>query len=308
VKSECYHLDEKLMYTATLLGWNCELVILPSTTTALLSVSGRTTMNVPSTRQGLSSSITHRYTTHDFRLFARGFLGPNSTLGDLYAITASDPSAVGNSLATSDSCPTFDDISGGDYVATWDSIYLPPIAERLNTYIEGDLVLNEADVSIFPYLCGFESQITRRLSPFCAVLTRDEILQYEYRQDLRYWYGTGPGTFNNASVMLPVLQGIIDLFVAGPETSVIISPNETDTLGPLTVAFTHDNQINELASILGVFDDQPPLAADSMNETRVIFLSGGVNFQLTAISSDLCVQSYQSHAWNSCIRATELLR
>lgn len=99
--------------------------------------------------------------------------------------------AAANSLATSDQCPNFEDASGGDYATTWDSIYLPPITKRLNKMIRGNLTLTDSQVSIFPYLCGFETQITGSVSPFCDIFTKEEILQYEYRQDLRYYYGTG---------------------------------------------------------------------------------------------------------------------
>jgi acid phosphatase len=57
--------------------------------------------------------------------------------------------------------------------------------------IRGNLTLTDSQVSIFPYLCGFESHITGSVSPFCGIFTKKEIQQYEYRQDLRYYYGTG---------------------------------------------------------------------------------------------------------------------
>jgi acid phosphatase len=205
------------------------------------------------------------------RIFARGYLGPNATsLGTVLAINATDPSAVANSLATSDSCPTYNDRSGAGYADVWDEIYLPPIAERLQQFIQGDLVLDSNDVSAFPYLCGFESQILREVSPFCAVFTEQEILQYEYRQDLRYWYGTGPGSFRNTSVMLPVIQGVVDLLKSGPETPVTGAEGSgIEVVGPLSVGFTHDNQINQMVSSLGVFDGQEPLSATSMDEGRI---------------------------------------
>lgn len=163
--------------------------------TILPFCSGRMTINEQSTQQGASQTLFRPIEptglTGTCRLFARGYLGPNSTLADVHAVNAKDASAVGNSLATSDSCPTFKDVSGGDYVDKWDSIYLPPIVKRLSKLIEGNLTLDASDLSLFPYLCGFETQITRRVSPFCGVFRPDEILQYEYRQDLRYYYGTG---------------------------------------------------------------------------------------------------------------------
>ena len=233
---------------------------------------GPTSINVPLTPPGKSQflSFATRVEFNKNRLFARGYLGPNATtLGSVYAINATDPSAIANSLATSDSCPTYNDRSGAGYTGVWDNIYLPPIVERLRPFIRGDLNLTTSDLNIFPYLCGFESQITRRESPFCGVFTPKEILQYEYRQDLRYWYGTGPGGFNNASVQLPVIQSIVDLLASGPETSTIEPNGEAGVIGPLVVAFTHDNQINQMISRLGIFDSQPPLAADALNSSRV---------------------------------------
>lgn len=203
------------------------------------------------------------------RLFARGYLGPNSSYGDVYVVNADTPSAVGNSLATSDSCPNFKDSSGGTYASTWDNIYLPPITKRLNELITGNLTFTDSDVSNFPYLCGFETQITGRRSPWCDVFKDDEILQYEYRQDLRYYYGTGPGAGRNMTVMMPVLQGVIDLLQKGPNVTAKSTDNGTITLPQLIVAFTHDNQINELASILGVFDHQKQLPSTRVEANRV---------------------------------------
>lgn len=187
-------------------------------------------------------------------------MGPNSTIdGTVYVVDADVPSAVGNSLATSDSCPTFDDTSGGSNATAWDDIYLPPITARLNKLLKGNLTLDDSDVSLFPYLCGFETQITGSVSPWCDVFTEEETLQYEYRQDLRYYYGTGPGAEKNMTVQFPVLQGVVEQLQSGPGNATAATANGTTTLPPLIVAFTHDNQINELASIIGIFDEQKPL-------------------------------------------------
>ncbi|KAH8692019.1 histidine phosphatase superfamily [Talaromyces proteolyticus] len=195
------------------------------------------------------------------RLFARGYMGPNATLdGTIYVVNADVPSSVGNSLATSDSCPTFHDTSGGANVTAWADIYLPPITKRLNKLIEGNLTLVDADVSLFPYLCGFETQITGSVSPWCDILSDDEILQYEYAQDMRYYYGTGPGAGKNMTVQFPLLRGIVEQLQSGPGVArAKTATNISTKLPPLIVAFTHDNQINELASILGIFDRQKPL-------------------------------------------------
>ncbi|KAE8357053.1 histidine phosphatase superfamily [Aspergillus coremiiformis] len=208
------------------------------------------------------------------RLLARGYMGPNASFGDVYVVNSGGSGAVGNSLANSDRCPNFKDTSGGDYIAKWQSIYLPPITKRLNKQLSGNLTLTDSQVSLFPYLCGFETQITGQVSPWCDVFTKNEIKQYEYAQDLRYYYGTGPGVGKNMTVMLPVLQGVVNLLKEGPSATAE-KGNATVQLPPLVVAVTHDNQINELASVLGVFDDQKPLASDKMHNR--IYVSSNVN-------------------------------
>ncbi|MCJ1332064.1 hypothetical protein MMC10_008756 [Thelotrema lepadinum] len=200
------------------------------------------------------------------RLFTRGYMGPNSTLyGSVYVVKSTASGSVGNSLGTSDSCPTFLDSSGGTNATGYDSLYLPPITARLNGLLQGNLTLVDSDVSNFPYLCGFESQITGRVSPWCGVFEENELLQYEYRQDLRYYYGTGPGALKNSSVQYPLLQGIVELLQAGPNVTAAATNGSTFTLPPLVMAFTNDGQINEVASITGVFGQQPPLDSAALD-------------------------------------------
>ena len=69
--------------------------------------------------------------------------------------------------------------------------------------------------------------------------------------------------------MFPVVQGVVDLLSGGPGVVAKAADGQTKTLPRLIVSFTHDNQINELASLLGVFDGQKPLPADRMDSDRV---------------------------------------
>ncbi|KAF8985820.1 histidine phosphatase superfamily [Cyathus striatus] len=156
----------------------------------------------------------------------------------------------------SDLCLLFKDNSVNQMMV-WDAVYLLPIRERLGRLVKGNLTLMEGDVSLFPYHCGFEMQIVGKPSPWCGVFTEDEILEYEYRQDLRYWYGTGSNS-PTKNVMLPIVHSIAN----------ILSSKNLMTPSLLVMAFTHDNQINELASSSGIFDTQALLATDQMVEGR----------------------------------------
>ncbi|OBT95588.2 hypothetical protein VE01_05912 [Pseudogymnoascus verrucosus] len=197
------------------------------------------------------------------RLFVRGYVGPDSTTrGSVYVLNNTDPRGVANSLAPSDLCPMYKDTSGGINATTWNDIYLPKVTARLNKLIGPHSALNftTSEVSQFPVLCGFESQITGTRSPFCDVFTKDELRDFEYAQDIRYYYGAGPGAVKNSTFMLPFLSAVVSRFVDGPDKEYTSSKSSAPyKLPPLIATFSNDGQINQLASNIGVFDDQAPL-------------------------------------------------
>lgn len=213
------------------------------------------------------------------RLFARGHMGPNATVdGSVYVLNQTDPRSVANSLAPSDLCATYDDNSGGDNATIWADLYLPPIVERINSLLDG-LQFNTSDVVLFPYLCGFETQITGRRSPWCDTFTETEILQYEYAQDIRYWYGSGLGAqaWVDKYLMLPFLTDLVQVFVDGPNAS-YTNANSSKPFrpNPLIATFTNDGQINQLAAAIGVFDDQLELPATEVLANRTFRASNFV--------------------------------
>ncbi|QRW13626.1 histidine phosphatase family containing protein [Ceratobasidium sp. AG-Ba] len=211
-------------------------------------------------------------TTDSARLFARGFGGPNATtLGTVLTVDPKGIQAGGNSLATSDLCPRYVDTSGANQTAVWDNIYLPPILKRLQKYVKG-VNLTTSDISIMPYLCGFETQILGQLSPFCDIFTETEFKQYEYRQDLRYYYGTGPASGLPATLMLPYLNATATLFLNGPGYTY----STGFTPPPIIVSYTHDNQINQIVTALGVFNTTGPLPPNSMQANRR-YISSRIN-------------------------------
>ncbi|KAF1961874.1 acid phosphatase PHO12 precursor [Byssothecium circinans] len=227
------------------------------------------------------------------RLFARGFLGPNATeLGSIYALNSSVPESFMNSLAPSDLCPAYTDSGGSPQINTWANIYLPPIQRRLNNLIKGSFQFTQADTSIIPYLCGFETQITGSISPWCSLFTEEEILQYEYAQDLRYWYGTGLGTDLNKYMMVPVLAGLVQRFVDGPNTEYNYTDGSKFVPNNLIAAFSNDGQINQMAAAIGVFDDEVQLPADEIPEKRlfrasnVVTMRGTVGFERMSCSTN----------------------
>lgn len=99
-------------------------------------------------------------------------------------------------------------------------------------------------------LCGFGFEVSgdRR---FCKIFTGlfslcssipllirfldEEWLDYEYADDLNYYYGAGPGNPFSAASGYPWIKAVTDLFVVGPNNTVA---NGTLTPPPLIMGFT----------------------------------------------------------------------
>lgn len=206
------------------------------------------------------------------KLFVRGFLGVNATnLGHVVSVTSTGSvDAIGNSLGPSDSCPNFVDASGGTYYTNWSNIYIPPIQARLQALVTGNLTFTASDIAQIPYLCGFESQITGRVSPWCNVFSDEELQHYQYSNDLRYYYGVGPGTVLPATMMLPYLNAVASLLQKGPRAINGTAADGSDFSPPrLMVSFLNDGQLNELITASGVHDSQVELSDTEMDPNRL---------------------------------------
>ncbi|CAI4213546.1 unnamed protein product [Parascedosporium putredinis] len=179
--------------------------------------------------------------------FVHGFLGAGaSTLGNIVS-----------------------DLSGGEKLTQWNAIWQAPVQARLQKLISGNLTLTLSDVNLIPYLCGFESQITGRLSSFCDVFTDEELKLYQYSNDLRYYYGIGPGTDLPSKMMTPFLDALIDVFVQGPTVKGVGFDGSSFQVPSLLVSFLNDGQLTELVTSSGVFDDQEPLSATEKDDDRL---------------------------------------
>ncbi|CAN8095916.1 unnamed protein product [Discula destructiva] len=217
------------------------------------------------------------------KLFVQGFLGFTAAeSGSVVSVTSKGfTGAIGNSLSPSDMCPNFLDSSGGDYATEWANVYIPPIQERLEALIEGNFTFLANDISQMPYLCGFESQITGRLSPWCNIFTDYELQQYEYAQDIRYWYGLGPGTDLEQTMMMPYLNSLVGLLQDGPGQNGTAADGSSFALPNLLATFLNDGQLVELITASGVFDDEAAFSGTEMNEERLFIASHFVTMRGT---------------------------
>ncbi|KAJ5714456.1 phosphoglycerate mutase-like protein [Penicillium malachiteum] len=197
------------------------------------------------------------------RSFVNGYLYEFAdTYGSVVSVNSTGSvSAIGNSLGPSDSCPTFASTSsGGDNVTDWDATWAPATVKRLNALVSGNLTFDETDITFFPYMCAYESQILGNLSPWCNVFNQEELEKYAYSQDLSYYYDVGPGADGPAKILfLPFLNSLMSLLKEGPGQTGKAADGGSFTVPNLIMAFLNDNQIAEMTAAMGIFDNEAPL-------------------------------------------------
>jgi acid phosphatase len=153
--------------------------------------------------------------------------------------------------------------------------------------VSGNFSFTAADILNIPGLCGYESMIVGRLSPWCSIFNDEENKNYEYSQDLQYYYGPGPGSAKpNQQLFYPFLQGLLDLLMEGPGQQGVAANGSAFTVPNLIMGFWNDNQIAEFTAAMGLFDDQEPLPLDHIpdgyiyNIANIIPMRGTVTFEV----------------------------
>ncbi|KAF8588893.1 phosphoglycerate mutase-like protein [Ramaria rubella] len=194
-----------------------------------------------------------------------------SSLSRIVSLPDSVNFTFANSLTASAACPNY--VNNVTLSSNFKAAFLPAITKRLNKFLEG-LTLTDSDTSIMMDLCPYQTEISGN-SQFCNIFTDDEWLQFEYSQDLQYYYGSGPGNPLAATTTFPLLKAITELFVLGPGKT---TPNGTFVPPPLLMGFTHDNDLPPVLAVLGLFNESSyaplnPTHPDSARKFRSGFIT-----------------------------------
>ncbi|KAG5352795.1 hypothetical protein C0989_000457 [Termitomyces sp. Mn162] len=202
--------------------------------------------------------------------FVRGYLSqgnylttPNENRGNIITLADSVNFTFADSLTPSAACPTYNAASTGATLASdFRATYQSNIAARLNHFLEG-LTLNATDIGVMQDLCGFQAEINGD-TRFCDVFEDSEWLDYEYADDLNYYYGSGPGNPIAAATGFPWVKAVTDLFNVGP-------------------GHTHDNNLPPVVAALGLWNTSSnknvyPLSLTKPNNKREFRSSYLVSF------------------------------
>ena len=132
----------------------------------------------------------------------------------------------------------------------WGTIYLPPIAKRLNKLLPGVNLTND-NVHGALYACAYDLA-AHGVSPWCDAFTKSEIEDFEYELDLLM---DGAFGYNLPTPMGPVLGGLLVKQVVDRFT------NSTGNAKAVYLEFGHDTTIDLALTALGLAKDSPALSA-----------------------------------------------
>jgi len=222
------------------------------------------------------------------RHFAHGFFGPRwETDGSAHLqIIPEAPRQGADTLTPGDTCFRYrtDDTEGHDLgyhkLSYWQPLFAQPIIERL-TPLSGGVLLTPVDIYSMMEMCGFEI-LARGYSPWCAVFTQDEWLQFEYARDLLHFYRAGPGNQYAGAMGWLWLNATQELMSNHSSHDVYFS-------------FVHDGDIAPLMATLQILDEHAliqELPTDRMKEDRrwrtsdVVPMGGRVVFERITCEHD----------------------
>ncbi|KAJ6502198.1 phosphoglycerate mutase-like protein [Mycena sanguinolenta] len=235
--------------------------------------------------------------------FTRGYLSqgnylttPSENRGSIISLADSVNFTFANSLTPSTGCPRYaTGDTSGVATSTFRATYQNGIADRLNDFLDG-LTLNATDIGVMQDLCGFQAEVDGD-TRFCDIFEDSEWIDYEYADDLNYYYGSGPGNPFSATVGFPWVKAVSDLFALGPGQT---TPGGNITPPALIMGFTHDNNLPPVISALGLWNtsDFPgvyPLSLEKPNPLRKFRSSYLVAFRGYVALERLACSSAQSH-------------
>ncbi|CAJ2505129.1 Uu.00g125230.m01.CDS01 [Anthostomella pinea] len=185
--------------------------------------------------------------------------------------TIAEDNATVSWITSMDTCASWSYASGGDIVAAWGAVYLPPIAARLNAVLAPaypGVNVTAPLVHGMLYACVYGTAVSGvGSSPWCPLFLPDEIRSHEYEYDLlmRGAFGYGlPGDMG--AVLGSLLVANMTAFM------------QRDGGANLSLNFGHDTTIDLGLTALGLAMDSEYPTEGPVNATRAWRTSNQVPF------------------------------
>lgn len=198
---------------------------------------------------------------HTSVAFTQGFLNQSldaqlTSSQAHFNVIKEDESSGANSLTPADSCTKYDKDVNNDKLAKYNDDYLKTILDRFQKESPSvDLShIKKDDINELFGLCAYEINV-RGLSPWCSLFNNDEFLYNGYGNDLSHYYSTGPGNPLSAPIGSVLLNASLELL-------------NKESSNKVWLSFTHDSDIDNFLSALGLLMPTEDLSIDKIDFAR----------------------------------------
>ncbi|KAL4922524.1 3-phytase B [Aspergillus aurantiobrunneus] len=208
--------------------------------------------------------------------FRKAQLKDHNSQGDAPVVNLVIPESDGfNNTLDHSTCTSFENNERADEIeGDFTAIITPPIRKRLESDLPG-VELSADDVIYLMDMCSFDT-VARppnesELSPFCALFTEKEWVQYDYLQSLSKYYGYGAGSPLGPSQGIGFTSELIARLTQSPVQD-NTSTNRTLDSDPATFPldtrlyadFSHDNNMISMFFAMGLYNGTEPLSQKSV--------------------------------------------
>jgi 3-phytase len=153
-------------------------------------------------------------------------------------------------------------------------VFVPPIHARLEKDLPGTK-LSQKEVIYLMDMCSYDTVAMtsdgHRISPFCALFTHEEWVQYDYLQSVKKYYGYGAGNPLGLAQGIGFANELIARLTQSPvkdHTSTNTTLDSDPATFPLNATlyadFSHDNTMISVFFALGLYNSTQPLSQTSV--------------------------------------------
>ncbi|KAL5342834.1 histidine phosphatase superfamily [Aspergillus crustosus] len=184
-----------------------------------------------------------------------------------------------NNTLDHSTCTSFENDERDDEIkANFTAIIMPSIRERLASDLHG-VDLSDKGIIYLMDMCSFDT-IARttdgsELSPFCALFTEKEWVQYDYMQSLSKYYGYGAGSSLGPAQGIGFTNELIARLTQSPvrdNTSTNRTLDSNPSTFPLDTSlyadFSHDNNMISIFFAMGLYNGTGPLSQSSIESIK----------------------------------------
>ncbi|KAF7597271.1 hypothetical protein BBP40_008113 [Aspergillus hancockii] len=154
------------------------------------------------------------------------------------------------------------------------SVFVPSILERLEKDLPGTK-FSQREVIYLMDMCSYDTVALtsdgHRISPFCALFSHEEWVQYDYLQSVKKYYGYGAGNPLGPAQGIGFANELIARLTQSPvkdHTSTNITLDSDPATFPLNATlyadFSHDNTMISIFFALGLYNSTKPLSQTSV--------------------------------------------